>query len=69
MTGTDKSGFNPAGGDRPSYMPGGDYFEPKALSDALPQVMNTVLKVVHTSLPEKRHSLRMVTSTAGRIWK
>ncbi|AYE85385.1 hypothetical protein [Sulfitobacter sp. D7] len=53
MTGTDKSAFNPGGGDRPSYMPGGDYFEPKALSDALPQVMSTVLKVVHTQPSRK----------------
>ena len=41
MTGTDKCGFNPGGGDRPGCMPGGDYFEPKALPDALPQVMNS----------------------------
>ena len=41
MTGTDKNGLNPARGDRPSCMPGGDYFEPKALPDALPQVMNS----------------------------
>ncbi len=41
MTGTDKNGLNPARGDRPSCMPGGDYFEPKALPDALPQIMNS----------------------------
>ena len=41
MTGTDISAFNPGGGDRLDCMPGGDYFETKALFDALPQVMNS----------------------------
>ncbi|MEQ5826988.1 hypothetical protein J3456_06400 [Sulfitobacter sp. NFXS29] len=53
MTGTDKCGFNPGGGDRPGCMSGGDYFETKPLPGALPQGRNTVLTDVQTQLSKR----------------